>query len=204
MKPSLQVDHRTLRTRTDILDVEVYPKMPRKKSKAVPVGNGSVPEDTSGIGGITMEETRRIMSEALNKSFDNFYGLKPQNPMEMKATDQLLAILERDAPQLRLATEADVPTDKKTRKRAEDASADQAKHGDSCSTKRAHAGPTSLTSFSKDVFADKGAEAPKPHLPPVEVRMLPSAAGRQMSAGTASTAMRTIFPLSFFLEGSER
>ena len=86
-----------------VLDVEVYPKMPRKKSKAVLERNGPVPQDTSGLkGGIIPEETRRIMSEALDKSYDSFYGLKPENPKEIRATRQRLAGLEHGARQPRL------------------------------------------------------------------------------------------------------
>ena len=80
--------------------------------------------------------------------------------------------LEQEARQPRLATAADVPADKKTRKRIEGAAVDQAKHGDSCSTKTVQAGPTSSTSFSvkaeppalpcrDDVLVDKGAAALK-------------------------------------------
>ena len=51
--------------------------------------------------------------------------------------DQLLANLEQDAWQPRLAMEADVPADKKTRERTEGAAtAVQAKHRDFCSSKR--------------------------------------------------------------------
>ena len=81
-----------------VLDFEVYPKMPRKKSKAVPESTDPVPQDTSGLlGGITPEEIRRTVSEALDKSFDNFYGRKLENPKEMRATRQRSAGLEQDA-----------------------------------------------------------------------------------------------------------
>ena len=101
------------------------------------------------LGEIRLEEMRRTMSEALDKAFDKQFRLNAEYFKEMRATDQRLAGLEHVARQPRLATEADVPSDKKTRKRAEDAASDQAKHGDSCSAKRAHAGLTSLTSFGK-------------------------------------------------------
>ena len=54
--------------------------MPRKKSKAVPDGNGLVSQDTlSGLlGGTTVEGLRRIMSEVLDKSFDECYGLRSE------------------------------------------------------------------------------------------------------------------------------
>ena len=75
--------------------------------------------------------------------------------------------------------EGDVTSDTEPRKRAEGAVADQAKHGDSCFAKRVYAGSTSSNSFGikaeflalprrDDFLVDKGAEAPKPHLPPVE------------------------------------
>ena len=126
----------------------------------------------------------------------------------MKTTDQHLAGAEHDARQPRFATEADVATDKKTRKRAEDAAADQAKHGDSRSAKSVDNGPTSSTTFSMiarppalprsiDVLVDKGAAAPKPRLSSVEMRTL-TAAGGLLPTGTASTAIRTIFPRPFF------
>ena len=80
------------------------------------------------------------------------------------------------------------------------------KNGDSSSA-RVNDGPTSLTSFRMiagplapercigDALVNNFAEAPKPHLPPMEVRVLSSATGGVLPAGTASTAMRTIFPL---------
>ena len=61
-----------------VLGAEVYPKMPQKKSKTVPEGNGPIPQDTSGLlGRTTMGELRRIMSEALDNALDkSFDGLK--------------------------------------------------------------------------------------------------------------------------------
>ena len=102
--------------------------------------------------------------------------------------------------------EADVEIDTKISKRMEDAAADRVKSEDSSSA-RVDDGPTSLTSFGMvvepllvapekcvgDAFVNEGAKVPKPHLPPVEVRMLPSAAGGLLLAGTASAVMRTIF-----------
>ena len=63
-------------------------------------------------------------------------------------TNQRLAGLEHGARQPRLATEADVELDTKTRKRTKDASAvDRVKNGNNSSAK-VDDGPTSLTSFS--------------------------------------------------------
>ena len=200
------------------LGVEVYPKMPRKKSKAVPEGSDPVLQDTSELlSGITPEEIRQIMSGALDKHFDIFYGLKPENPQEMRAIDQRLVGLDHDARQPSLTTEADVPPDKKTHKRAEDAAADQAKHEDSSSAKKVDAGPPMcLTSFSDDsteplvlpcrddAMVYNGAAAPKSCLLLVEMHT-PTAADGLLPAGTASTAMRTIFsrPLSSCTLGEE-
>ena len=55
---------------------------------------------------------------------------------DLRRINQRLASLEQDAWQRRLAMEADVTADKKTRERAEGAAAAvQAKHGNSCSSK---------------------------------------------------------------------
>ena len=78
--------------------VELYLKMPRKTSKAVPEGNDPVPQYTSGLlGGIKLEEIRRMLYEALGKSFDNLYGLKYETSKEIGAKNQRLAGLEHDA-----------------------------------------------------------------------------------------------------------
>ena len=125
-----------------VLGAEVYPKMSRNWSKAVSEGNDPIPQDAHLIlDGIILKELRRIMSEAPDKSFDK--------PTEMvRRANQRLVGLEQKFWQPRLATEADVPTDTKTRKRMEDAAAVQAKYGDSCSAKRVQDGQTSLTSLS--------------------------------------------------------
>ena len=157
------------------------------------------------------------MSEALDKSFDNFYGLQPENSKEMRATRHHLTGLKQDARQPRLATKADVPTGTKTRKRMEDAAVDQSKHGDSCSAKRVDAClPICLTSFGDgsieppalpckdDAMVDKGAAVPKPCLSSVETRT-PTSTDGLLPAGTPSTAMRTIFsrPLPSLTIGKE-
>ena len=53
-----------------------------------------------------------------------------------------------------------------------------------------------------DALVNEGAEAPKPYLPPVEVRMLSSAAGGLLLADTVSTTIRVIFPHHLFLGAS--
>ena len=69
----------------------------------------------------------------------------------MRATKQCLAGLEQDDRQPRLAIEADVPSDTKTRECTEGAAAAvQAKHGDSCSANQVDPDPMCRTSFGDD------------------------------------------------------
>ena len=149
----------------------------------------------------------RIVSAVLDKSFDeleeNLDRMSDITDRMLRAIYQRLVGLELDARQPHLATEEDASTDEKTSKRMENAEADQAKHnGDSCSAQRVDAGPTSLTSFGMKteppalprrdgLLVNKGAQAPKPCLSPLEMRTL-TASGGLRSVGTASTAMRTI------------
>ena len=72
--------------------------MPRKKSKAVLEGNGHVPQDAYVmLGGMTMEELRQIMSEALDKAFNE--------PTEnVKRENHRLAGLEQQARQPHVST----------------------------------------------------------------------------------------------------
>ena len=122
---------------------------------------------------------------------------------EMRKIDQRLASLEWDARQPRLAMEANVPEDEKTRERTESAAtAVQAMHGDICTAKRVQAGPTASTSFGvkaeppafpcRDNLVENGAAAPKLCLSPLEIRTS-TAAGGLLLAGEASTTTRITF-----------
>ena len=184
--------------------------MPRKKSKAVHEGNDPLLQDTCGsLGWITLEEIRRIMSEALEKSFDNFYRLNTENLKEMRATRQRSASLEQDARQPRLTTEADVKPGTKTRKRTENAAAERVISEDS-SFAQVDPDLMCLTSFGDDstkylalpccrddALIGKGAAVLNPCLSPVKMRTL-TAAGGLLPTGTVSTAMRTIVSRSLF------
>ena len=115
---------------------------------------------------------------------------------EMRATGS--ASLEQNARQPRLAMEADMPSDTKTRKRTEgDAAAVQGKLGDSCSANQSDPDPMCLTCFEDDctgppalpcsrddALVDTGAAAPKSCLSPLET-CTPSAASFLLPAGTA-------------------
>ena len=109
--------------------------------------------------------------------------------------------------------EADVTPDTKTHERTESAaSGDRATHiGDSSSAMKVDIGPTSLACFGMmaelpalsccrgDALVDKGAEAPKSCLSPVEMRTQ-AATGGLLPAGTAFTAMKTIVSGRFLLD----
>ena len=146
---------------------------------------------------IIWKELRRVLSGSIVKAFGEFKE-------DLRRIDQRLANLEQDARQPRLAMEADVPVDKKTRERTKGAAtAVQAKHGDSCSANRVDPDPKSSTSFGDDsigpsgfpctrdgALVGNGAAAPKLCLSPLEMRR-PTAAGGLLPAGTTSTATRT-------------
>ena len=112
----------------------------------------AIPQDAHVmLGGITLEELRRVMSETMGKALEEFKE-------DMRRVNQRLASLEQNARQSRLAMKVYVTADKKACERTVGAAAAvQAKHGDSCSAKRVHAGPTSSTSL--------GMKAEPPALP---------------------------------------
>ena len=120
------------------------------------------------------------------------------------------ASLEHDnARQPRLAIKADVKPDKKTRKRMEGAAAaEQVVSGDNSSA-QVDTAPFRLTRFGNDsarspalnssrddALVDNGAAPTKPCFSPAEMRT-GTAAGGLLSAGTVSTAIRTIFSRAF-------
>ena len=125
---------------------------------------------------------------------------------EMRATEQRPASLEQDARQPRLAMEADVPSNTKTRERTEGAAAAvRSKHGDSCSANQVDLDSMCLTSFGDDstgppalpcsrddALVGIGAAVPKSCLTPLEMRT-PTAAGGSLPAGKASTVTRIIY-----------
>ena len=120
-----------------------------------------------------------------------------------RGTKQRLESLEQDARQPRLAMEADVPADKKTRERTEGAAAAvQAMHGDSFSGNRVDPEPKSSTSFGDvsigplalpcsrdDAVVGNSDAAPKSCLSLLEMRS-PTAAGGLLPTDKTSTATR--------------
>ena len=176
-----------------VLGTEVYPKMLRKMSKAVPEGNGPI----SLLGGILLEELRRVMYETMGKAFGEI-------TKDVRKTNQRLTSLEQDAWQPRLTMEAEVKANEKTCERTEVATAVvQAKYGDSWSAKSVQAGPKGSTSLGDagppafpcsrdDVLVGNGVAAPKSCLSHLEMRT-PTAAGGLFPACTTSTATRTTF-----------
>ena len=68
--------------------------MPRKESMAVPEGNGLIPHVQ--IHG-TLEDLRRVVSEAMYQAFDKHFGQTSRNPEDLRTNDQREASLEQDA-----------------------------------------------------------------------------------------------------------
>ena len=126
--------------------------------------------------------------------------------------DQLVARLEQETRQPRLAMEADGPANTETRERTEGAAtAVQAMRGDSFSARRVEPAPnTNSTSFGvkaeppnlpcrEDVLVEDSATSPESCLPSLEVRSS-TAAGGLVPTSEASTATETNFnqpPLRF-------
>ena len=145
----------------------------RKKSEAVPEGNGPTPRDAGKM--IIWEEIRQERSETWSEAFRGYKE-------DLRRMDQCLASLEQNARQPRLAMEADVPADEKPREHKESAAKEvQAMDEDSFSANRVQASRTTLTSVGvkdespalpcrDDVLAKNGAAAPKSCLSPLEVR----------------------------------
>ena len=115
-------------------------------SKAVSEGNGPLPHhDEFESTQPTMADLYQVTIERFDRSDKEFDGLTEK----MRDETQRFAGLQHEARQTRLATEADVEPDTKTRKRTEDDAADRVMNGGSSSARRVDDGPTSLTSFSK-------------------------------------------------------
>ena len=153
--------------------------MLRKESKAVPEGNGPVPQkEELESGQLTMGDVYRLLIERLDRQleimdsrfdrqlkrmdshFDRLDKKLDEISAEMKKMDQHVTRLEHEARQPRLSMEADGPADTtKTRERTEGAArAVQAMRGDCVSARRVEPGPTTnSTSF--------GVKAGPPALP---------------------------------------
>ena len=111
--------------------------MPRKESVAVPEGNRPIPLNTYVLPGITVEDFRRVWWKVWKEICEENGLKKPENPKEMRATDQREASQEQDARQLRLTMKVDWTANTKTRERTENAAtAVQAMHGDSCTAQK--------------------------------------------------------------------
>ena len=111
------------------------------------------------IGGITLEDFRRVMSGVWDEVREENCLKKPEKTKDLRKMDQCFTNLEQGTRQPRLAMEADVPAEEKTRKRTKGAArAAQTMHGDSFFASRVQAGPnTTSTSF--------GVKAEPPALP---------------------------------------
>ena len=123
----------------------------------------------------------------------------------IERNNQCLAGMQHQAQQLRLVAEADIKQDTKTRKRMEGAAADAENNGN-ISSVQVDDDPMHLTRFGNqefteppqasvknidDALVDKRAEAPKPHLPPVVVRILAPCGLRH--AGSVCATLKIMF-----------
>ena len=119
---------------------------------------------------------------------------------KIRAIKQRLAGQEQDTRQPRLAMEADVPPDTKTRKRMEAAAAANRVISAGNSSALVNTDPIRLISFGEnyigppalpcsrdEVLVDNGAVAPKPRLSPADM-CTRTASGGLLPNGTASTA----------------
>ena len=110
-----------------VLDVEVYPNISRNWSKAVPEGNGLVhQQEELGSDQPTLADAYRLFDEIfvrqlklMKSHFDKLDALTEK----IRATKHRLAGQKQDTQLPRVAMEADVPSDTKTRKRLEAAAA---------------------------------------------------------------------------------
>ena len=180
--------------------------MLRKKSDAVPEGNGPVSQQEEfGSGQPTLVDAIRTLYERMNSRFDRQEKMLDEIIMRMtRGTSQRAASLEHDARQPRLAIEVDGPVNTKTRKRTEGAAtAVQAMHGDSCTAQKVQDGPKTSTSFGMkaetpallcrdDVTVESGDAALKSCLTSLEMRS-PTAADGLLPTDKTSTATKITF-----------
>ena len=146
--------------------------MLRKASKAVPEGNGPVPQkEELKSGQLTIEDVYRLLVERLDRQLEimdsrfdrqlkRMYSYFDEISEEMRKIDQRVTRLKHETRQPRLAMEADGPVDiTKTRERTEGAAtAVQTMREDCFSARRVEPGPTTnSTSF--------GVKAEPPALP---------------------------------------
>ena len=181
--------------------------MLRKASKAVPEGNGLVPQKGElGSGQLTLGDVYRLCVERFDRMDDRWNKKLDEITDKMRKMDQHVTSLEHEARQPRLAMEADGPADTtKTRERTEGAAtAVQAMRGDGFSPRRVEPGPnTNSTSFGvkaeppappcrDDVAVEGGAAVSESCLPSLEMRSSEDAGGL-VHTGEASTAKEINF-----------
>ena len=173
-----------------------------------PEGNGPVPQQEEfGSDQSTLADVYQLFEERFERQLKGVKSHldKIMNELSdgMRRLDQRLAIIEQNVRQPRLAMEADVSADEKTRERTEGAAtAVQAMHGDSFTAKRIRAGPTTTTSFGvkaeppalpcRDDLVKNDAATPTSCLLPLEMRTL-TAVGGLLSAGEAFTTTRITY-----------
>ena len=190
--------------------------MLRTASKAVPEGNGPVPQKKElGSGQLTMGDVYRLCVERFDRMDDQWNKKMDEISNEMRKIDKHVTRLAHEARQPRLAMEADGHADTtKTRERTEGAAAVvQTMRGDCFSARRVEPGPTTnSTGFGvkdeppalpcrDDVVVESGPAASESCLPSMEMRSS-TAAGGLVPTGEAPKPRRPP-PTSHFF-GSTR
>ena len=138
---------------TSVFDVEVTLSCHGWRTTLFPGKKGSRPQDESWSGKVKIADLFRMLCEHIGSRF-NQQDKKLDEIMKMtRGTSQREASLEHDAPQPRLAMEADGSANTKTHERTEGAAtAVQAMHGDSYTAQKVQDGPkTCSTSFGMKV-----------------------------------------------------
>ena len=128
--------------------------MPQRLSKAVPQGNGSVPQQEE-FGSVqpTLANVYRLFEERFDRHLEvmkSHFDKLDELADEMRTAEKHSASLEQNARQPRLAKEANATAEEKTHARMKGALAVQAKHGDSSSANQVDPDPMCLTSFGHD------------------------------------------------------
>ena len=183
----------------------IDPNIPRNWSKVGPKGKGPVPQQEEfQPDQTTLADVYRIFEERLDKQLNRIKSHYDEFTEKVIERRQHSARLEQGARQSRLAIEADVTSDKKTRKRTEGAAAAERMLSGDNSSAQVDTNPIRLTSLGEnstglpalfcprdDALVDNGTATPKPCLSPAEMRTR-TAAGSLLPAGTVSTAMRRV------------
>ena len=161
--------------------------MSRNWRKAAPEGNSPVPQQNEfGPNQLTLADVYQLFEDRLDRQWNRMKSHLDECTEKIIETRQRSASLEQGVQQPRLAFEAFVKSNKKTRKRTEGAAAAEREIGVDISPAQVDTDPIRLTSFGEDstgppplvctrddALGDDSAAAPKPCHPWRCVRQQP-------------------------------